>query len=109
MPTLIDKVEPILTTDADGVCRVAGTRVTLDSLVYAFRDGATPEEIVQRYPALELADAYEAVTHYLRHRSEVDDYLVRREAMAEGVRAENERRFPAAGVRERLLARRRAD
>ena len=80
--------------------RVAGTRVTLDSLVYAFRDGATPEEIVQRYPALELADAYEAVTHYLRHRSEMDDYLAHRETIAKEVRAENERRFPTAGVRD---------
>ena len=88
---------------------MAGTRVTLDTVAYAFRDGATPEEIVQMYPALELADAYEAVTHYLRHRSEVDAYLAEREAAAREVRAENERRFPTAGVRERLLARRRED
>ena len=88
---------------------MAGTRVTLDTLVYAFRDGATPEEIVQMYPALELADAYEAVTHYLRHRREVDAYIAKREAVAREVRAENERRSPAAGVRERLLARRLGD
>ena len=100
---------PIITPAADGVCRVAGTRVTLDTVVYAFRDGATPEEIVQMYPALELADAYEAVTHYLRHRSEADAYIAAREAAAREVRAENERRFPMAGVRERLLARRRGD
>ena len=100
---------PISTPDADGVCRVAGTRVTLDTVVYAFRDGATPEEIVQMYPALELADAYEAVTHYLRHRSETDAYIAAREAAAREVHAENERRFPTAGVRERLLARRRGD
>jgi len=95
----------IITPDADGVFRVAGTRVTLDTVVYAFRDGATPEEIVQMYPALELADAYEAVTHYLRHRSDVDAYIAERETAAREVRAENERRFPAAAVRERLLAR----
>ncbi len=85
---------------------VAGTRVTLDTVVYAFREGATPEEIVQRYPSIELADSYEAITHYLRHRGEVDDYLAQREKEACAVRAENERRFPPAGVRERLLARR---
>lgn len=52
----------LITTDADGVRRVAGTRVTLDIVVSAFRVGATPEEIVQRYPALDLADTYETVT-----------------------------------------------
>ena len=71
--------------------------------------GATPEEIVQMYPALELADAYEAVTHYLRHRSEVDAYVAQRESAARAVRVGNEQRFPAAGVRERLLARKRGD
>src|SRR6266853_1818739 len=109
MPAMLANQPSIITPDADGVFRVAGTRVTLDTVVYAFRDGATPEEIVQRYPALELADAYEAVTHYLRHRQEVDAYLAHREATAKEVRTENERRSPAAGVRERLLARRRGD
>jgi hypothetical protein len=42
--------------DDDGVLRVAGTRVTLDSIVAAFDLGATPEEIVQRYPSIQLAD-----------------------------------------------------
>ena len=106
---MLANLPSIISSDAEGVCRVAGTRVTLDTVAYAFRDGATPEEIVQMYPALELADAYEAVTHYLRHRSEVDAYLAEREAAAREVRAENERRFPTAGVRERLLARRRED
>ena len=98
MPTTMMSDQSIFTTDADGVRRVAGTRVTLDTVVYAFRDGATPEEIVQPYPALGLADAYEAVTHYLRHRSDVDAYIAQRETAARTVRVENERRFPAAGV-----------
>ena len=109
MPTTMMSGTSIFTMDADGVHRVAGTRVTLDTVVHAFRDGATPEEIVQRYPALELADAYEAITHYLRHRDDVDAYVAQREAAARAVRVENEQRFPAAGVRERLLARRRGD
>ena len=39
-----------LVEDDDGVLHVTGTRVTLDSIVMAFDLGATPEEIVQRYP-----------------------------------------------------------
>jgi uncharacterized protein (DUF433 family) len=35
-----------LVKDADGVLRVAGTRVTLDSIVASFDLGATPEEVV---------------------------------------------------------------
>ena len=107
MPIATPHQPSIITTDAHGVRHVAGTRVTLDTVVYAFREGATPEEIVQRYSSLELADTYEAIMHYLRHRGEVDDYLAQRERVARAVRVENERRFPPAGVRERLLARRR--
>src|SRR5712691_2213406 len=45
-----------LTADANGVLRVGNTRVTLDTVLAAFADGATAEEIVQQYPSLQLAD-----------------------------------------------------
>jgi uncharacterized protein (DUF433 family) len=62
-------VEPIpLSTDANGVIRVAGTRVTLETVVGAFETGATPEEIAQDFPVLRLDDIYAVVTYYLRHR-----------------------------------------
>jgi len=94
-------------TDADGVIRVGGTRVTLDTVVAAFDAGATPEEIVQQYPSLALADIYSVIGYYLRHQSDVQAYLAQRQQHASVVRAENERRFDPKGVRERLLARRR--
>jgi len=50
-----------LQADADGVIRVAGTRVTLETLIAAFSDGATAEEIVQQYPSLTLADVYSVI------------------------------------------------
>jgi uncharacterized protein (DUF433 family) len=93
-------------TDADGVIRVARTRVTLDTLVSAFDAGATAEEIVQQYSSLALADVYFIIAYYSRHRSEVCAYLQQREESAAAVREEVERRFPSAGLRERLLARR---
>jgi uncharacterized protein (DUF433 family) len=74
-------------TDADGVVRVAGTRVTLDTIVAAFDAGATAEEISQQYSWVPLADVYSVITYYLRHKSEVCSYLtkadghVRREAV----------------------------
>lgn len=45
-------------TDADGVIRVGGTRVTLDTVIAAFDAGATAEEIAQQYPSVALADIY---------------------------------------------------
>lgn len=102
------KSEPIpLTSDADGVLRVGGTRIPLDTVVGVFREGATPEEIVLRYPSLDLADVYSVIGYYLHHRAEVDSYLAEQRRQAEAVRAENEARFDPIGVRDRLMKRRR--
>jgi uncharacterized protein (DUF433 family) len=99
-------LEPIpLSTDADGVIRVAGTRVTLDTLVDTFMTGASPEEIAQDFPALRLDNIYAVVTYYLRHRAEVDVYLRERRARADAIRREIEARSPQTGLRDRLLAR----
>ena len=95
-----------LEMDADGVVRVGGTRVTLDTLVAAFQDGATAEEIAHQYPSLDLADVYAALGYYLRRRSEVEAYLRQRRQQAAEIRKQNEARFDPHGVRDRLLARR---
>lgn len=99
--------EPVpLVTGADGVVRVSGSRVTLDTIVAAFRTGATAEEIAQDYPSVDLVDIYAVITYYLRHRDEVEEYLRARQRAAEEVRAENEAQFDPGGIRDRLLARR---
>lgn len=97
-----------LSEDADGVIRVGGTRVTLQTVVEAFNDGCTAEEIAVQYPSLQLADVYATITYYLRHRNEVDAYMQREEQLAETVRQENLARVDQRGIRERLLARRKA-
>ena len=105
--SLVVASEPIpLKTDADGVVRVGGTRVTLDTLVYSFRDGATAEEIVLQYPSLRLEDVYSVIGYYSKKQSEVDAYLRKRETDAAKVRQDNEIRFDPVGVRDRLLNRR---
>ena len=95
-----------LTVDVHGVLRVGNTRVTLDTVLAAFVDGATAEEIVQQYSSLSLADIYSVIGYYLRHTAEVDLYLQQRHKHRESVRQQNEGRFDPHGVRERLLARR---
>jgi uncharacterized protein (DUF433 family) len=100
--------EPVpLQTDAEGVVRVAGTRVTLDTLVAAFQQGATAEAIAGQYPSLDLADVYAVISYYLRHQETIDSYLDERRNQARAVRQMNESRFDPHGVRGRLLARRR--
>lgn len=92
--------------DAEGVIRVSGTRVTLDSLVEAFQQGATPEEISQQFPSVPLGDVYEVIGYYLRHTPEFDHYFRERGEAARLINAENERRWPGAGLRDRWMARR---
>jgi uncharacterized protein (DUF433 family) len=94
-----------LPPDANGVVRVGNTRVTLDTVVAAFSDGATAEEIAQQYPSLGLADVYEVIGYYLRRKAEVDAYLRQRQTQAGTIRQQNETRFDPHGVRDRLLAR----
>jgi uncharacterized protein (DUF433 family) len=95
-----------LEADQDGVMRVGNTRVTLDTVVAAFREGATAEEITQQYPSLRLADVYAVIGYYLHHQPEVDEYLREQQQQAAEVRASNEASFDPAGIRDRLLARR---
>lgn len=94
--------------DASGAIRVEKTRVTLDTVVFSFRDGATAEEIADRFPALTLGAVYAAITFYLQNRDEVDAYLNRRGAETEELRQKVESRPAAKEFRDRLLARRPA-
>ena len=94
-----------LKADRDGVIRIRGTRVTLDTVVAAFRHGATAEEIAQQYPTASLADVYSVIGYYLQHEREVTAYLAERSAARDAVRGDNERRFDPQGVRDRLTAR----
>jgi len=60
--------------------RIKGTRIGLDDVVYAFRQGWTPDEIATRYRSLTLEQVYGAIAYYLHNRAEVDDYMTRLEA-----------------------------
>jgi uncharacterized protein (DUF433 family) len=87
------------------VIRLAGSRVTLDTVISAYQRGATPEQIAQSYSSLQIADIYAVLAYYLRHRQEVEGYLERRREQSRRVRREFEERFPPNGLRERLLSR----
>lgn len=59
----------------EGVYRVSGTRVSLDSIAYAFISGQSAESIAQSFPVLTLEQVYGAIAFYLGHRDEIDRYL----------------------------------
>ena len=106
--TLVIENDPVPLETKEGVVRVSGTRVPLDTIVYKFEEGATPEEIALRFPSLKLADVYSVIGYYLRRREQVRAYLQQREARAEEIRRQNEARWTPVGIRERLLARQEA-
>ncbi len=96
-----------LSIDQAGILRITGTRVSLDSIIYAFDEGATPEEIVQQYPTLNLGDTYSVLSYYLQNRDEVEKYLEQRKVQRQELKKEVEARINPDGLRERLLARKK--
>jgi uncharacterized protein (DUF433 family) len=97
---------PPLIEGDDGVIRIAGTRVQLETVVDAFDAGATAEEIAQQYPSLDLRSVYAVISYLLTNRGTVDAYMEKRRIEAAEIRKAIEERFPPEGVRARLLARR---
>jgi uncharacterized protein (DUF433 family) len=78
----------------DGGYYVAGTRVSLDSVVYAFLKGKTPEGIQSSFSALNLEQIFGALAYYLANRPVIDEYLKRQEADFDRMRAEDRARRP---------------
>ncbi|HEY6344798.1 MAG TPA: DUF433 domain-containing protein [Bryobacteraceae bacterium] len=84
----------------EGNYYVAGTRISLESIVHAFRRGESPETICQNFELLQLEEVYGAVAYYLANQAEIDAYLIRQaEKWAEGKR--DSEQLPA-DLRERL-------
>jgi uncharacterized protein (DUF433 family) len=67
---------------------ITGTRVSLDSIVYAFYRGAKPESIAQSFPVLKLEEVHGAIAYYQCHRKDVDSYLRRNDGEFETLRAQ---------------------
>jgi uncharacterized protein (DUF433 family) len=104
MTAVVDTIP--LSKDAYGVYRVGGSRVTLDLVVRAFNRGATPEEITQDFPSLQLPDVYQVIGYYLKHGSELAEYLDRRAHEEQEMFEAHQEEWSPRGLRERLLARR---
>ncbi len=108
-PLALEAILLPLRIDDSGVVRVGGTRVTLDTVVIAFQQGATADEITIKYPSLRLADVYAVISYYLNHQEQVARYLEKRDRDADRLRRQIEANPEARNIREWLLAHRTLD
>jgi uncharacterized protein (DUF433 family) len=75
----------------EGAYRVGKTRVSLDSLVYLFREGMSAESMVESYPALTLEQVHGALAFYLANEKEIDTYLAEGQGAAESQHQQSRR------------------
>jgi uncharacterized protein (DUF433 family) len=76
---------------SEGAYRIANTRVSLDSLVYLFREGMSAESMVESYPALTLEQVHGALAFYLANQKEIDAYLADAQRAAESQHRQSRR------------------
>lgn len=72
----------------DGGYYVAGTRISLDSIIYPFKSGASPEAILRSFPLIgSLEKVYGAITFYLANRELIENYLCEQERLSQELAA----------------------
>jgi uncharacterized protein (DUF433 family) len=74
--------------------RIVGSRISLDSIVYAYLSGQTAESIAQSFPTLTLEQVHGALAFYLAHQSEVDSYLRASQGEVDKLRDASRRKDP---------------
>lgn len=99
---------PLKTTEF-GTIRVVGSRVSLDSVVHHYKQGATAERIAESFPSLDLADIYAVIAYYLANRDAVEAYLQTQEteanALQQQIEADPTHQEATKQLRERIRAR----
>lgn len=98
-----------LTQWEDGTIRVTGSRVPIDSILYHFKLGSVPEQIVYMFEGLRLVDIYGVITYYLSHQDTVEEYLRDQEAkddeFMQRLESDPDYQRERREFRERLMAR----
>ena len=83
--------------------RIKDSRVSLDSIIYQFRNGRSPEAIQDAFPVLSLSQVYGAIAFYLDHQRALDEYLAHTEATEETFREDIATLYPkGAAIKERI-------
>src|ERR1700730_8749341 len=81
--SLTGAMSKVYVTKVEDTYRVAGTRISLESLVYLYREGISPEGMVESYPTLTLEQVHGALAYYLANQKEIDHYLAQADGVAE--------------------------
>jgi uncharacterized protein (DUF433 family) len=102
----MDAAKTYVRKDNHGVFRGGDTRISLDSVVYAYRRGCSAESIQHQYPGLCAEEVYGAIAFYLANQGEVDEYLERQEKVWDEFRRKADENL--SPVVERLRAMRSA-
>ncbi len=95
--------KPPLSVDRDGTIRVSDTRVTLRTLITAYKQGATPEQIAEAFTTLKLANVYLILGYYLEHEAEIETYLSTQEQRAAELRHQSDAAFHKTALYKRLM------
>jgi len=85
-----------LAMDEAGVIRIGGTRVSLDSLLASYLQGASEDKLATGFPDLDLHEIHATIAYYHRHQAEIEEYLSSRRRAAEAIEAKIRDEFPAA-------------
>jgi uncharacterized protein (DUF433 family) len=99
---------PPLKMDDSGTIRVAGTRVTLETLLEHYLHGYSVEQLAEAFPTVTLADIHTVIGYSLRHREEVEAYLQRQQRDSDELRQKLESIPANAQLRQQLQAIKRA-
>jgi uncharacterized protein (DUF433 family) len=83
-----------LTKWEDGSIRVKGSRLPVDRIIYAHKQGEIPESIFESFPSesYTVADIYLIIAYYLTNKAKLDRYLAKREKEALKIRKDIESR-----------------
>ncbi len=94
---------------SDGSVRIVGTRVHLYLILHHFKQGASAEEINERFPAVSLEKAHSVIAYYKSHQAELDAYLQKGDeeeaAFMKRLEADPNYQAERVAIRERLMRR----
>ena len=88
--------------ERDGGLYVAGSGVSLDSVVIRFQEGASPDKIVHSFPSLKLSQVCGVIAYYLENKEAIKDYI------AEGERELEQAAVPLSQTNPELFSRLKA-
>jgi uncharacterized protein (DUF433 family) len=78
-----------------GQACIAGHRVRVaDVVAWHEQRGYCPDEIVELFPGITIADVHAALTYYFDHREEIEDNLEKMIGLADALKAELPSKIP---------------